>query len=174
MVGEAGDNGVNGANLLGENSLSQGAVFGKISAYEAIKFAKKASKFNGVDYYNIMDDIQLIDNLKELAKGTDANELRNEIGHVLFKKIGIVRTGVGIKKALEKFEEMEAQIETQHSEKPTTIKNILELKNALLVSKAIAKSALIREESRGSHFRIDFPETDRKFEDNTLIGMEDL
>jgi len=42
------------------------------------------------------------------------------------------------------------------------------------VSKAVVKSALSREESRGSHFRIDFPETDRKFRNNTLIGMEDL
>jgi len=174
VAGEAGDNGVNGANRLGGNSLSQGAVFGKISAYEAIKFANKMKKFNGMDYYDIMKDIQFVEKLKELAKHTDAVELRNEIGHILFKKLGIIRTGIGMKKALKRFKEIEASIEQNSSEKSTTIKNMLELKNAILVSKAVVKSALSREESRGSHFRIDFPETDRKFRNNTLISMEDL
>ncbi|MDX1808076.1 MAG: FAD-binding protein [Sulfurospirillaceae bacterium] len=174
VIGEAGDNGVNGANRLGGNSLSQGAVFGKISAYEAMKFANKIKKFNGVDYYDIMKDIQFVENLKELAKHTDANELRNEIGHVLFKKVGIIRTGVGLKKALERITEIEEQIKEPSSEKSTNVKNMLELVNAILVSKAVIKSALAREESRGSHFRIDFPETDRKFKKNTLIGIEDL
>jgi len=174
VTGEAGDNGVNGANRLGGNSLSQGAVFGKISAYEAIKFANKVKKFNGVDYYDIMKDIQLVEKLRALAGHTDAVELRNEIGHILFKKLGIIRTGVGMKSALKRFQEIEASIEQNSSEKSTTIKNMLELMNAILVSKAVVKSALYREESRGSHFRIDFPETDRKFRNNTLVGMEDL
>jgi len=174
VVGEAGDNGVNGANRLGGNSLSQGAVFGKISAYEAIKFANKVKKFNGVDYYDIMKDIQLVENLKALAQHTDVAELRNEIGRILFKKIGIIRTGVGMKKALELFEEIEASIGQNSGEKSTTIKNMLELMNAILVAKAVVKSALSREESRGSHFRIDFPETDRKFKKNSYISMEEL
>lgn len=174
VTGEAGDNGVNGANRLGGNSLSQGAVFGKISAYEAIKFANKIKKFNGVDYYDIMKDIQFVENLKELAKHTDAHELRNEIGHILFKKVGIIRTGVGLKKAFEKMIEIEGQIKAPSSEKSTNVKNMLELVNAILVAKAVIKSALEREESRGSHFRIDFPETDRKFKANTLISIEDL
>ena len=174
VIGEAGDNGVNGANRLGGNSLSQGAVFGKISAYEAMKFANKMGKFNGVDYYDVMKDIQWIESIKKLTQGIDVNEFRNEIGRILFKKVGIIRTGLGIKKAYEKFEEIEEKIKAVHSEKTTTVKNILELQNSLLVSRAIAKSAQIREESRGSHFRIDFPETDKKFEKNTLVDIGSL
>jgi len=174
IVGEAGDNGVNGANRLGGNSLSQGAVFGKISAYEAIKFSNKVKKFNGVDYYDIMKDIELVEVARNLTKSIDVNEIRNKIGHILFKKLGIVRNGVTIKRAIDNFIEMEKDIGKEKLEKPVSIKAILELQNALLVSKAIAKSALKREESRGSHFRIDYPETDKKFEKNTLVGIEDL
>ena len=174
IVGEAGDNGVNGANRLGGNSLSQGAVFGKISAYEAIKFSNKVKKFNGVDYYDIMKDIELVESARKLTKSIDVNEARNKIGYILFKKLGIVRNGVIISRALDNFEDMEKNIQKEELEKTTSIKNILELQNALLVAKAISRSALNREESRGSHFRIDYPETDRKFEKNTLIGIEEL
>lgn len=174
IVGEAADNGVNGANRLGGNSLSQGAVFGKIAGYEAIKFANKMGNFNGVDYYEVMKDIKLIDELRELGKHVCVNDMRDEIGHVLFKKLGILRTGVGIKKAFERFVEMQESIETLDNGTTQTIKNLLEFYNILLVSKAIAVSALGREESRGAHFRLDFPEKDHHFIKNTLIGMEDL
>jgi succinate dehydrogenase/fumarate reductase flavoprotein subunit len=141
---------------------------------ESIKFSNKVKKFNGVDYYVIMKDIELVENARKLTKKIDVNEARNTIGYTLFKKLGIVRNGVTIKRALENFEEMEKNIKEDELEKATSIKNILELQNALLVSKAIALSALKREESRGSHFRIDYPETDKKFEKNTLIGIEEL
>lgn len=174
IIGEAGDNGVNGANRLGGNSLSQGAVFGKISAYEAIKFANRMKKFNGVDYYDITNDIHLVERLEALAKHVDANALRNEIGQIMFEKIGIIRTEADLQSALRRFEEIEESMETMQSDKPSTIKSILELMNVLMVAKAVARSALLREESRGSHFRIDYPEKDRKFKINTLIGLGDL
>jgi len=174
IVGEAGDNGVNGANRLGGNSLSQGAVFGKISAYEAIKFANKMKKFNGVDYYDITNDIELVNRLKKLAEHVDTNALRNEIGQIMFEKIGIIRTESDMQEALEKFEAMERTLESIQNDKSSTVKSMLELINSLLVAKAVAKSALLREESSGSHFRIDFPEKDRKFKINTLLGLKDL
>jgi succinate dehydrogenase/fumarate reductase flavoprotein subunit len=174
IIGEAGDNGVNGANRLGGNSLSQGAVFGKISAYEAIKFANKVKKFNGVDYYDVTQDIHWISLLSDLAKRVDANALRNEIGQILFEKIGIIRTEAELKEALERFEEIERSLEYMHGDTPSSVKSMLELCNALVVAKAVAKSALLREESRGSHFRIDYPEKDRKFKTNTLVGTKDI
>jgi len=174
IVGEAGDNGVNGANRLGGNSLSQGAVFGKIAAYEAIKFANRMKKFNGVDYYEIMKDINYIEKLKEEATRINANEIRTEIGKILFEKLGIVRNEHDMKEALAYFYDIEEQIKASTDGETLTIKNMIELKNILLVVKAIAKSALSREESRGAHFRTDFPEKDHKFKTDTIIGLEDL
>ena len=174
VVGEAGDNGVNGANRLGGNSLSQGAVFGKIAAYEAIKFANKMGKFNGVDYYEIMNDINYIEILKEEAKRINANEIRNEIGEILFKHLGIIRDAEGIKKAYEQLVMIEEDIKTTKNGQTSTLKAMIELKNALLVAKAVAMSALLREESRGAHFRRDFPEKDHKFKADTIIGIKDI
>jgi len=174
VVGEAGDNGVNGANRLGGNSLSQGAVFGKIAAYEAIKFANKVNKFNGVDYYEIMNDINYIEELKAEAKTINANTIKNQIGEILFANLGIIRDGKGIKKALESFCEIEEKIKSVNNGGTATIKSMLELKNSILVAKAMALSALKREESRGAHFRIDFPEKDHKFKTDTIIKLDEL
>ena len=174
IVGEAGDNGVNGANRLGGNSLSQGAVFGKIAAYEAIKFANRMGKFNGVDYYEVMNDINYIEELKKEAKKINANEVRNEIGKILFENLGIIRDGENIKKALKELKNLEDTKEEKFIGETATIKAMLELKNAILVAKAVAKSALLREESRGAHFRIDFPEKDHKFKKDTIISENDL
>jgi len=127
-----------------------------------------------VDYYDITNDIHLVERLEALAKHVDANALRNEIGQIMFEKIGIIRTEADLQSALKRFEEIEVSMETMQSDKPSTIKSILELINVLVVAKAVAKSALLREESRGSHFRIDYPEKDRKFKTNTLIGLGDL
>jgi len=174
IVGEAGDNGVNGANRLGGNSLSQGAVFGKIAAYEAIKFANKTGKFNGVDYYEIMKDINYIEELKEESKRVNANEIRNQIGEILFDYLGIIRNEDGIKEGYEKLIAIEKEIKNKNSGHTSTLKAMIELKNALLVAKAIAISALLREESRGAHFRNDFPEKDHKFKKDTLVTLSDI
>jgi len=174
VVGEAGDNGVNGANRLGGNSLSQGAVFGKIAAYEAIKFANKMGKFNGVDYYEIMNDINYIEILKEEAKRVNASEVRNEIGKILFNNLGIIRDENGIKQAYEQLVNIEEDIKNKNNGQTSTLKAMLELKNALIVAKAVAMSALLREESRGAHFRSDFPEKDHKFKADTIIDRKDI
>ena len=174
VVGEAGDNGVNGANRLGGNSLSQGAVFGKIAAYQAIKFANRVKKFNGVDYYEIMNDINYIEELKSQAKTVNVNEIKTQIGEILFRNLGIIRDAEHMKQALQAFCEIEEKIKTSNEGETTTIKSMLELKNTLLVAKAIALSALQREESRGAHFRLDFPEKDHKFKKDTVITISDL
>jgi len=174
IVGEAGDNGVNGANRLGGNSLSQGAVFGKIAAYEAIKFANRTGKFNGVDYYEIMKDIDYIEKLKEESTRVNANEIRNKIGEILFNNLGIIRNEEGIKEAYKKLIVIEEDIKNKNNGQTSTLKAMIELKNALLVAKAVAMSALSREESRGAHFRNDFPEKDHKFKKDTLINISDI
>ncbi len=174
IVGEAGDNGVNGANRLGGNSLSQGAVFGKIAAYEAIKFANRKGKFNGVDYYEIMKDIHYIEELKEESKRVNANQIRNQIGEILFNYLGIIRDEDGIKKAFEELIVIEEQIKNTNNGTTSTLKAMIELKNSILVAKTIAMSALLREESRGAHFRKDYPEQDHKFKTDTLVTMKDI
>ena len=174
VVGEAGNNGVNGANRLGGNSLSEGAVFGKIAGYEAVKFSYKTKQFAGVDYYKISKDIELIEKIKQIKEKVDVKNLRNELGELLFHKVGIIRNGYQLKKVMKSFDELENKIYNSEDEKGSKTAEVLELLNGILIAKAITKSALKREESRGAHFRMDFPERDFRFEKHTLISLDEI
>jgi aspartate oxidase len=70
--------------------------------------------------------------------------------------------------------QIEEGIKSSKGSYKTTIKAMIELKNAILVAKAVATCAMRREESRGAHFRNDFPEKDHKFKSDTIINIEDI
>ena len=83
------------------------------------------------------------------------------IAEILWKDGGIMRSGEGLKRALENLKEIQEKdfpnIKTETSKE---ILEKLEVENALWVGEMIIRSALMREESRGAHFRSDFPKTD--------------
>jgi len=165
-TGEAGNNGVNGANRLGGNSLSEGAVFGKIAGYQAVKYSHRQKFFNELPNEQIEKDKELLHNLNSTK--IDAKEFKHKLGDLLFKNVGIIRNGYQLKKALQKFDEMKNNLE---SEKDSSIQEKIELINGLDIATAIAKSALEREESRGAHFRLDFPESDYAFLNHTYTKI---
>jgi NADH-dependent fumarate reductase subunit A len=169
-AGEAGNNGVNGANRLGGNSLSEGAVFGKITGYEAVKYSFRQKTFVDIPDDTIQKDRELINKLKSTK--IDAKKIKHEIGELLFKKVGILRNGYAIKKALEKLKIIKNSL-NENDEKDSNLKEKLECVNAIDISKALARAALYREESRGAHFRLDFPELDYSFTHHTITKIEE-
>jgi len=164
-VGEAGNNGVNGANRLGGNSLSEGAVFGKLAGYQAVKYSHRN---NFTDIKDTTKDEEFINNLK--TKTIDAKKIKDEVGEILFNKLGIIRNGYAIKKAYSKLEEIENNLE---SDIDSSLQEKIEAINAIHIAKVLAKSALYREESRGAHFRLDFPESDYSFTHHTIQKLEE-
>jgi succinate dehydrogenase/fumarate reductase flavoprotein subunit len=169
-AGEAGNNGVNGANRLGGNSLSEGAVFGKLTAYEAVKYSHRQKTFVDIPKENIEKDKELIEKLKNTK--IDTKRIKHEIGELLFNKVGILRNGYALKKALNKLEKIKNSLH-ENDEIDSNLKEKLECINAIDISKALTKAALYREESRGAHFRLDFPEQDFSFNHHTITKLED-
>jgi L-aspartate oxidase len=157
-AGEAGNNGVNGANRLGGNSLSEGAVFGKIAGYQAVKYSHRQKTFVDLPTDKIEKDEETINKLKSTK--IDVKEFKHKLGDLLFNKVGIIRNGYQLKKAIETLNEMKNNLE---SENDSTIQEKIELLNGIDIATAIAKAALEREESRGAHFRLDYPESDHAF-----------
>jgi NADH-dependent fumarate reductase subunit A len=169
-AGEAGNNGVNGANRLGGNSLSEGAVFGKLTGYEAVKYSHRQKTFVDIPKENIEKDKELIEKLKNTK--IDTKRIKHEIGELLFNKVGILRNGYALKKALNKLKELKNSL-NENDEADSNLKEKLECINAIDISKALTKAALYREESRGAHFRLDFPEQDFSFNHHTITKLED-
>jgi len=176
--------GINGANRLGGNSLSDLLVFGKRAGEFAAKFAKENShgKVN-----NNKIDMYAREALKPFENGSGDNpySVQRDLQEVMQQNVGIVRDEGEMRSALDHlktFWERAARVGvTGNRDFNPGWHTALDLKNLLTVSEAITRAALERKESRGAQFREDYPEKDERFSKvNTLIrkgedgGMEVL
>ena len=166
FVGEAGNNGVNGANRLGGNSLSEGAVFGKLAGYNAVKYSHRNKEFVDINKEDVEKDKELLKKLKNTK--INAKEIKHQLGELLYNKVGIIRNGYALKKALEKIEDLK---KLDINDEDSSLIEKLEAINGLDIAKALTKAALDREESRGAHFRMDFPESDYAFLHHTYTKL---
>src|SRR6266487_2253447 len=176
--------GINGANRLGGNSLSDIVVFGKRAGEFAAKFAK-GNSLGKIDNDKI--EVYAREALKPFENGSGENpySVQCDLQEVMQHNVGIVRDEAEMLSALghlKTFLERAARIEvTGNREFNPGWHTALDLKNLLTVSEAITRAALERKESRGAQFREDYPEKDERFSKvNTLIrkgedgGMEVL
>ena len=176
--------GINGANRLGGNSLSDLLVFGKRAGEFAAKFAKENSH-GKIDNNKI--DMYAREALKpfENSSGENPYSVQRDLQEVMQQNVGIVRDEGEMRSALDHlktFWERAARVGvTGNRDFNPGWHTALDLKNLLTVSEAITRAALERKESRGAQFREDYPEKDERFSKvNTLIrkgedgGMEVL
>lgn len=158
--GEAACNGIHGANRLASNSLLEGLVFGKRIALETSRLvfgaeAKPCSKPVKIEYGQASG---------EPLKGADT--LKTRLRKLMTRNVGIIRNEKKLQEALRQIEEMKNQI----SGKIYTNIEQWELVNMLTLSELVVKSALMRTESRGAHYRTDYPQTDDiSWKKNTII-----
>src|SRR3989441_719365 len=174
-AGEAGC-GLHGANRLGGNSLSDLLVFGKRAGKFAVAFAKEhpAGSIN-------TDQVDSIARraLEPFEKGTRSTDTQgpDQIQHELQAKmqelVRIVRTEPEMLMALEeigKFQKRAREVAVHgNREYNSGWHTALDLPNLLTVSEAITRSARERRESRGGHFREDYPNKDKAFGDFNVI-----
>jgi succinate dehydrogenase/fumarate reductase flavoprotein subunit len=90
--------------------------------------------------------------------------IARELKHLMWDRAGVVRTGTGLSSALEWLEELAERSARSHAPGPramnVTWQEAIDVENQLLAARLLVLSALEREESRGAHFRDDFPERD--------------
>jgi succinate dehydrogenase / fumarate reductase, flavoprotein subunit len=158
--------GINGANRLGGNSLSDLLVFGK----RAGEYAAVYSKENAVGK---VDDAQVSAAIKEALApfenegGENPFAIQNDLQEMMQDLVGIVRIEEEMQRALEGIEKLKARAANVFA--PGNIDfnpgwhTSLDLGNLLAVSEAITISAIARKESRGGQFRDDYPAKDPEF-----------
>lgn len=163
-AGECACVSVHGANRLGTNSLVDLVVFGRragIHMTEYIKGAEVASIKSGSD----RQAREFVDNLFSKKKGIRAVKLRKEMESIMMEEVGIYRSAAGLEKAISKINELREKwnrVYLQYRGKTfnTELTDLFELRNLLDLALIMGHSALNRQESRGSHFREDFPDRD--------------
>src|SRR5215813_2146196 len=167
-AGETADTGVHGANRLASNSLLEGLVFGARAGETMIEDAPVAGSSS-----KKTSTAQLPGKRAPQPDAPDADKpartnhaeapARTQIRDLMWRHVGIMRSGKELKAALAQLDGM------QMPEGPST-REEHELKNLHSLAKLITRSAIAREESRGSHYRSDFPyRDDDDFQKHSLI-----
>jgi succinate dehydrogenase / fumarate reductase flavoprotein subunit len=158
--------GMHGSNRLGGNSLSDLLVFGRRAGAAAADYVK-AHGANPVSDGTLNTAAARIEAPFKNAGGENAYSLHAELQEVTHNLVGIIRTGAEIKEAIAKIADIRAR-----SQKVSVAGDrkfnpgfhlAFDLDNMLLVAESTAKSAILREESRGGHTRDDFPGMDNKW-----------
>ena len=140
-AGEAACTGVHGANRLASNSLLEGLVFGARAA-EAMT-AESALPRSGAAI-----SVEIVPAPGEFL------DLREKLQHTLWEKAGLLRDAQGLHAGHQEVRSLQRETPQQFS------RALLELRNLQTIGTLIIQSALAREESRGAHYRNDFPKRD--------------
>lgn len=162
--------GIHGSNRMGGNALSDTLVFGTIAGRNAVNFATKSS-FKRINKEQIKKTVRYINFISNSDdNGISSKRLREKLGVLLNDNAGIIRNGIGLKKAVIVLENIKTdEVPRLNASTPREVVKILEVVNGIEVSEMIMQSAIQRKESRGSHFREDFPLQDDNWHVNTVI-----
>jgi len=166
--------GINGANRLGGNSLSDLLVFGKRAGEFAAKFANENS-LGKIDNEKIDNASRAAVEPFERSGGDNPYDVQRALQESMQELVGIVRNESEMRSALDKIGNLRARADkvgvTGNREYNPGWHTALDLKNLLTVSEGIARAGLERKESRGAQFREDYPNKDERFSKvNTMIS----
>jgi succinate dehydrogenase / fumarate reductase, flavoprotein subunit len=169
--------GINGANRLGGNSLSDLLVFGKRAGEFAAKFAKENSlgKIGPPQAEQIESAAREALAPFERSSSESPYQVQKDLQDTMQDLVGIVRNESEMREALGKIDDFKKRAENAavsgNREYNPGWHTALDLKNLLAVSEAITRAALERKESRGAQFRDDYPDKDEQFSKvNTMIS----
>ncbi|MGD9581985.1 MAG: succinate dehydrogenase flavoprotein subunit [Vampirovibrionia bacterium] len=164
-AGECACVSVHGANRLGGNSLLEAVVFGSVAGKEMSKQLD-----TGVDHVSLPEEPEkrVLDRLTTLYKSQGKEksaELREKLQETMMENCGVYRTAEKLSKQIEIIEDLKKRVKDVSLQDKTKVFNTelleaAELQNMIEFSEVIVRGALLREESRGSHYRTDFPTRD--------------
>jgi succinate dehydrogenase / fumarate reductase flavoprotein subunit len=181
-AGECACVSIHGANRLGGNSLLDTVVFGKIAGEEASK-AVKGSKELKDDEKMLLDEAlamkKKIQEWQTKNSGERVHRLLNRLKVIMSDRVGMFRNKKDLSDAMEMISEirddyMRVHISGQCLRYSQELVNILEFDSMLDLAEVITLGALNREETRGSHFRVDFKDrNDKDWLKHTLVALKD-
>ncbi len=168
--------GLHGANRLGGNALTEIYVFGRRAGRQAVdKVSATLLKPPHAEVVRVEIEKRVIP--LSNSEGIVPHRIRQKLQNLMWDHAGIVRDGEGLRLAIEKLRGMRTQLPrvfTKYKEPRWNREFLeaLELLPMIRTAELIAASALLREESRGSHYRRDFPETDAEWLQNVVLRKD--
>jgi len=178
-AGECACVSVHGANRLGGNSLLEAVVFGKIVGESASKYALNSDEIKNKDRIVLTEALKLqrkVGDLVKKDKGENVYQLLKKLKKVMSDKVGVFRNKTELSQALSEINSLRGAYQDvyiygkclRYCQELVTI---VEFDSMLDLAEVIILGALKREETRGSHFRTDFPKRrDDEWLKHTLVS----
>ncbi|MBI09805.1 MAG: succinate dehydrogenase/fumarate reductase flavoprotein subunit [Rhodospirillaceae bacterium] len=170
--------GVHGANRLGGNGVANSTVFGGLAGDAMALFVKKSGVLADPNEGEI--EAAITHSLKPFGKPAgNINAIRDRLYDVMWDDAGIIRNRGSLERTLVQLDEMASDLATVGLAEEDRRFNLswhdwMNLENLILVSRAICVAAIARENSRGAHFRDDFPEAgDLETSTYTVARLQD-
>jgi L-aspartate oxidase len=148
-AGEVACTGLHGANRLASNSLLECVVIGRAVANDILE--RKPPGFVGVPKW---DDSRVRDSDEDVVIAHNWDELRR----CMWNYVGVVRTTKRLERAARRIHLLRQEINEYYASYHVT-RDLLELRNLVDVASLIVSSAMMRHESRGLHYSLDWPQT---------------
>jgi succinate dehydrogenase / fumarate reductase flavoprotein subunit len=179
-AGECSCISMHGANRLGGNSLLETVVFGRIAGASMASYAQ-SMEFDSESaiLQAVESDVQRIQSIFSRDTQGKMSDVRNELKRTMFNHFGVFREDKTMLEGLNKLENLKKKVPNISISDKGKVFNqslimFLELENMMLIAEAVAKGAIKRLESRGSHFRTDYPKRDdENFLKHTMANLCD-
>ncbi|MFH1756758.1 MAG: FAD-binding protein [Pseudomonadota bacterium] len=165
-AGEA-TGGVQGANRLSGNGLSEPLVFGRIAGREAARYAQEQRKASAPPQAFSSDWIK-----GERIPDEKIAQTRKKIKKLMWEEVGIIRHGVGLTRALQELEVLQRCFAQGQPASKVSLGNYFEVRSMLTAAIAVVSSAVFRSESRGAHFREDFPASNPEMAKSIYLKLD--
>ena len=165
-AGEVACVSINGANRLGANSTAECLVWGKFTGAEAARYAAGRSPMATPVEAVMLEEKRLFDVILRGKGGTNPFEVRDQVQHLMDANAFVFRDGRGLADALKEIRRLQKTDFLHCDDKSrvynTNLGHVLEVEGMLAVAEVVVAGALARTESRGAHFRRDYPARDDK------------
>jgi len=167
--------GVHGANRLGGNALADTQVFGKIAGESASKAAKDIELKTNDE--QVKEEASRIESL--IKEGSiKPRKFKENIKKLMWDKVSIVREEKTLNEALKELLDMKKELENldvgNNTQYNADLVTALEVINMVEICILTVKSAILRRESRGAHYRSDFPKTNDEWKKSIVINKEKI
>lgn len=164
--GECGG-GMHGANRLGGNSLSDLLVFGRLAGIGAAEYLNGISSSPKIDNGQVQKIISSATDILNRETGTNPYLIHEDLQNIMNRYVNIRRTEEELKTALEELKRIRQEASKVKASGTSQYNpgwhEALSLESLLISAEAVTMAALMREESRGAHTRIDFPEENNEW-----------
>ena len=169
--------GLHGANRLGGNSLSDLIVFGKRAGEHAAQYVKGVAGLPRVDDAQADEERRLLQHPFESDGTENPYGIHEDLQAIMAEHAGIARTGDGLRQGLEKLLALQARATRMHAAGSMLFNpgwhECRDVLFMLTLAEAIFRAAIERAESRGSHWRLDFPEQNPEWGRKNIIVVRE-